>query len=77
MGKPIITTDNPGCRETVIDGENGFLIPIKDHKTLTDKMRNFIENKKEIIRMGKESRKIAKEKYDVHKVNQKILQYWL
>ena len=74
MGKPIITTDNPGCRETVVDGQNGFLIPVKDHKILAEKMRYFIENKNEIIKMGKESRKIAEEKYDVHKVNQKIIE---
>jgi glycosyltransferase involved in cell wall biosynthesis len=73
MGKPIITTDNPGCRETVIDGQNGFLIPIKDHKILADKMRYFIKNKNEIIKMGEESRKIAETKYNVHKVNRKII----
>lgn len=74
MGKPIITTDNPGCRETVIDGKNGFMIPIKNHKILAEKMKYFIENREAIINMGKESRKIAKEKYDVHKVNQKIIE---
>ncbi|SIR46626.1 glycosyltransferase family 4 protein [Halanaerobium kushneri] len=74
MGKPIITTDNPGCRETVNEGQNGFLIPIKNHKILADKMRYFIENKNEIVRMGKKSRKIAEEKYNVHRVNQKIIQ---
>jgi len=74
MGKPIITTDNPGCRETVIEGKNGFLIPIKDHKFLANKMRYFIENKNAISAMGKESRRMAEEKYDVHKVNQKIIE---
>lgn len=73
MGKPIITTNVPGCRETVIDGENGFLIPVKDHITLADKMKYFIENKSKIIEMGKKSRKIVKEKYDVHKVNKNII----
>ncbi|ADQ14044.1 glycosyltransferase family 4 protein [Halanaerobium hydrogeniformans] len=43
MGKPIITTDNPGCRETVVDGQNGFLIPVKDHKIWAEKMRYFIK----------------------------------
>lgn len=74
MGKPIITTDNPGCRETVVDGKNGFMIPIKNHKILAEKMKYFIENREAIINMGKESRKIAEEKYDVHKVNQKIIE---
>lgn len=74
MGKPIITTDNPGCRETVVDGKNGFMIPTKDHKILAEKMKYFIENREAIINMGKESRKIAEEKYDVHKVNKKIIE---
>jgi glycosyltransferase involved in cell wall biosynthesis len=74
MGKPIITTDNPGCRETVVDGKNGFIIPIKDYKILAEKMEYFIENRDAIVKMGKESRKIAEEKYDVHKVNQKIIE---
>lgn len=74
MGKPIITTDNPGCRETVVDGKNGFMIPIKNHKILAEKMKYFIENREAIIKMGKESRKIAEEKYDVHKVNKKIIE---
>lgn len=74
MGKPIITTDNPGCRETVVDGKNGFMIPIKDHKILADKMEYFIKNKEAIIDMGRESRILAEEKYDVHKVNQEIIE---
>ncbi len=74
MGKPIITTDNPGCRETVVDGKNGFMIPTKDHKILAEKMKYFIENREAIVKMGKESRKIAEEKYDVHKVNKKIIE---
>jgi len=74
MGKPIITTDNPGCRETVVDSKNGFMIPIKNHKILAEKMKYFIENREAIIKMGKESRKIAEEKYDVHKVNKKIIE---
>lgn len=74
MGKPIITTDNPGCRETVVDGKNGFMIPIKNYKILADKMEYFIKNKEAIIEMGRESRILAEEKYDVHKVNQKIIE---
>ena len=74
MSRPIITTDAPGCRETVINGLNGFLVPIKDIGQLVEKMEKFILDKKLIIKMGDESRKIAERKYDVKKVNKLILE---
>lgn len=73
VGRPIITTDAPGCRETVIDGENGFLVPVKDHKVLAQKMIWMLENTKEAEEMGEKSYQICKEKFDVRKVNSKIL----
>lgn len=69
MGRPIITTDAPGCRETVSDGVNGFLVPIGDHLALADKMELLLKSYDGATVMGKESRKIAEEKYDVEKVN--------
>lgn len=74
MGRPVITTDAPGCRETVIDGENGFLVPVKSVDALVDAMLKFIEDPTLAQRMGQRSRQIAEEKYDVHKVNQVMLQ---
>ncbi len=74
MGRPIITTDAPGCRETVIDGKNGFLVPVKDVDTLKSAMEKFILNPDLIVQMGEQSRIIAEEKYDVRKVNRAILQ---
>jgi glycosyltransferase involved in cell wall biosynthesis len=73
MGRPIITTDAPGCRETVIDGENGFLVPVKNVDALIGAMRKFIDDPGLIARMGARSRQIAEEKYDVHKVNTVML----
>lgn len=73
MGRAIITTDAPGCRETVIDGENGFLVPVKSVDALVEAMTRFIEDPELAARMGKRSREIAVEKYDVHKVNAVML----
>lgn len=73
MGRPVITTDAPGCRETVIDGENGFLVPVKSVDALVEAMLKFIEDPMLAPRMGKRSREIAEEKYDVHKVNAVML----
>lgn len=64
IGRPIITTNVPGCKETVIDGVNGFLVPPWNAQALAEKMIYFIENQSEIERMGKESRILAERKFD-------------
>lgn len=73
MGKPILTTDNVGCRETVIPGENGFLVPVKDANALAERIIWFIEHQDDWQRMGDASRKLAVEKFDVKKINAKML----
>ena len=74
MGRAVITTDAPGCRETVLDGDNGFLVPVKDTDALAQAMLRFIEQPELIAQMGQRSRSIAEEKYDVHKVNAQMLE---
>jgi len=74
MGRPIITTNAPGCKETVIDGLNGLLVSVGDGKELAEKMIWMIENKREAKKMGQESLKMCKEKYDVKKVNRVMLE---
>lgn len=73
MGRPIITTDTNGCRETVENGKNGFLVPVKSVDALVTAMTNFIDNSSLVESMGKTSRTLAEEKYDVRKVNAEIL----
>ncbi|MDH7606103.1 MAG: glycosyltransferase family 4 protein, partial [Melioribacter sp.] len=73
-GLPIITTDSCGCREVVIEGKNGFLVPVKDTDALAKAMEKFIKNPELVIEMGKASREIAEEKFDSRKIVQKILQ---
>jgi glycosyltransferase involved in cell wall biosynthesis len=73
MGRPVVTTDAPGCRETVVDGLNGFLVPVKNAQALAEAMEKFIKNPALIPGMGQESLRMAREKYDVHKVNKVIL----
>lgn len=74
MGRPIITTDAPGCRETVVEGGNGYLVPIKDAQTLARTMLRFVERPDTVAVMGAYSRRIAEQKYDVHKVNIAMLE---
>ncbi len=73
MGRPVLTTDAPGCRETVTDGDNGFLVPVGDSDTLAHAMQRFIKDPSLIEKMGQRSREIALGKYDVYKVNSAIL----
>ena len=74
IGRPVITTDVPGCRETVIDGVNGFLVPKWNAEVLAEKMIYFIEHPEQIRVMGDASCKIAQEKFDADKVNQRLLE---
>ena len=73
MGRAVITTDAPGCRETVVEGENGYLVPIKDVKALASAMQRFIDDRALIVAMGQSGRQLAENKYDVHKVNAKMM----
>src|SRR6185369_10911720 len=73
MGRAVITTDAPGCRETVIDGQNGFLVPVKSVVALAEAMLKFIDDPSLAPQMGAHSRQVAEEKYDVHKVNALML----
>lgn len=75
MGRPIITTDAPGCRETVVEGENGFLVPVKDSNALERAMERFIQEPGLMERMGRKSRERALNKYDVRLVNKRINQF--
>jgi len=73
MGRAIITTDAPGCRETVIHGENGYLVEVKSVSSLEAAMKNFIINPELIVSMGIRSREIALNKYDVNQVNHHMM----
>ena len=72
MAKPIITTDSPGCRETVVNGRNGYLVPIRDPLALADTMRRLAADRKLVLRMGLISRRIAETHYDVNMVNEHL-----
>lgn len=69
MGRPCITTDIPGCRETVDEGINGYLVPQKDAQALADAILRFLalpQSEKQSMSLA--SRRIAEERFDVRKV---------
>ena len=73
IGRPIVTTNSIGCKDTVEDGVNGFLIPIKDSKALAEKLRILIDDADLRKRMGLNSRQIAERDFSLDDVIAKHL----
>ncbi|MBY8965056.1 glycosyltransferase family 4 protein [Algiphilus sp. NNCM1] len=73
IGRPILTTDVSGCRETVEPGRNGWLVGKANADDLAERMIWFIENPDCLPDMGKVSRQLAEDRFDVHKVNADML----
>ncbi len=74
VGRAVITTDMPGCRQTVIAGENGFLVPPHNQEALEQAMLQFIQKPALIGAMGQKSREMAEKQFDVTKINANIMQ---
>lgn len=74
MGRPAIVTDVPGCRETVVDGRNGYVVPVRDGPALAAAMLRMIEEGERLAGMGAESRRLAEERFDVRDVNRTIVE---
>jgi glycosyltransferase involved in cell wall biosynthesis len=73
MGRPVVTTDVPGCRTTVAEGDNGLLVPARDAGALAEAMIRMIDHPDEAARMGRRSRAIAEERYDVRAVSADLM----
>lgn len=73
VGRGIITSDNVGCRDTVIDGYNGFLVPQGNVQKMAEKVIWAIENSKKAVEMGANSRRFAEEHFDQEKINRMIV----
>ena len=76
MNLPIITTDVPGCREIVIDGLNGYLIPPKDSIALSESLEKLIINKPLREEFGEESRKLVLKSFSMEIVNKRTLEFY-
>jgi glycosyltransferase involved in cell wall biosynthesis len=74
MGRPVVTTDTPGCRDTVIEGVNGFLVPARDVNALAQALFRFVETPSLIESMGRESRLLAEVRFDARKINARLIQ---
>ena len=72
MAKPVITTDTPGCRETVIDRHNGYIVPARDAVKLAAAMRRLVGKHQQIRTMGLRSRQLAVCRFDADEVNRDL-----
>jgi glycosyltransferase involved in cell wall biosynthesis len=74
MGRPIVATDVPGCRETVVEGINGHLVPVRDGVALAEGITRLVDDPHRLALMGRSSRDLAVERFDVHAVNRVMLE---
>ena len=73
IGRPIITSNSVGCKETLVDGYNGFLIQPKDVDALTAKLDLLLSDKELRIKMGKNARKYAEDYFSIEVVKERHL----
>ena len=71
--RPLVATDVPGCRDVVDDGVNGYLVPVDDATALAKAIQKLVEDASVRERMGKASRRLAEEKFDVRLINGHML----
>ena len=72
IGRAVVTTNAPGCRDTVEEGINGFLVPARDAGSLAKAMLKFVESPALIYVMGVQSRRLAEQRFDIKKVNARL-----
>ncbi|RCR65207.1 glycosyltransferase family 4 protein, partial [Vibrio harveyi] len=72
-GRPIITTDNPGCRDAVIDNKTGLLVPIKNSNALVEGLKALLVDEEKRVEMGWQAREYAVKEFDVSNVVTKHL----
>lgn len=76
VGRPIVTTNSIGCKEAVVDGYNGFLIPVKDSDALAEKLKILFEDDCLRQTMGRNSRILAEKNFSIENVIQKHLEIY-
>lgn len=72
MGRAIIVSDAPGCRESIIDNVHGFIIEVNNYEHLKSALMSYVKNPSIVELFGLESRKYAVKYYDVRKVIESI-----
>jgi glycosyltransferase involved in cell wall biosynthesis len=76
IGRPIITTDTPGCRECVVDGQNGYLVPVKDHNVLAERINTLLSDGDLRLKMGLASRQMMEKEMSLKTVIEKTFNFY-
>lgn len=76
VGRPILTYDSVGCRDTVKQGRNGFAVPVRDCDKLAEKLDYLLSNRDVCEKMGEASRELAEKHYDIRTVVRKHLEIY-
>jgi len=76
IGRPIVTTDAVGCRECVIEGENGYMVPVGDHEELARKVALLGNDRELRLEFGKKSRKLAENEFSIENVVEKHMEMY-
>ena len=73
-GRPIITTNKPGCIDTVLENKNGFLVEPRNVDNLVEKMLKLISLDEQIIqKMGRCSKELVKNNFEIGIINKQII----
>ena len=72
-GRPIVTTDAPGCREIVENGLNGFLVPLHDATAVAEVLKKLIDSPQLRRTMGMRGRELVEREFSLDKVNNETL----
>jgi N,N'-diacetylbacillosaminyl-diphospho-undecaprenol alpha-1,3-N-acetylgalactosaminyltransferase len=72
MSRPLVASDVSGCRQTVIDGRNGFLVPVRNSRELAEKIELLLDNGNLARQFGAAGRALAEERFDVNRVIERL-----
>lgn len=76
VGRPLIATDVPGCREIVKNGENGILVKLKDVESLYQAIKTLVSNKEMRLKMGKNGRNLVESQFSTNIINGQTLELY-
>jgi len=76
IGRPIVTTDAVGCRECVMEGENGYMVPVGDHEELARKVELLVNDREMRLEFGKKSRELAENEFSIENVVEKHMEMY-
>ena len=75
-GRPIISYNVPGCREVVIDGLNGILIPLKDIDALIKATETLLNDYELCVQMGKNGRELIVKEFSLEQIANETMAVW-